>query len=299
MPGMRLGRGLLILPPSALVLLVLIGPLVLIGLFSVNSLSEFAHAPTGFSTANWHDFLYGTSHHPFIGDDNSFWKTFERSMVITLIVSASAVVAAYPLAFFLAFIARKQRFTLLFVILAPFFTSYLLRVIAWQIMLNSHGPVTWTLWHLHIIPYGHGVSWLLYSNFSVGLVLFYTWVPFVCLPIFVVLDNLDAHLFEAAADTGANPISTFLHVTLPLSLPGVAAGFVFVLIPTTGEFITPLLVGGPSSYMFGNTIQAFFTDTFNWNYGSVLALWLVGVVVVMLAIFGRFLNSDLRSENAR
>ena len=85
-----------------------------------------------------------------------------------------------------------------------------------------------------------------------------------------------------------------MRVTFPLSLPGVIAGFVFVLIPTTGEFITPLLVGGPSSYMFGNSIQQFFGESSNWNYGSVLALWLVAVVVVMLLVFGRFLNTDLR-----
>jgi spermidine/putrescine transport system permease protein len=82
-------------------------------------------------------------------------------------------------------------------------------------------------------------------------------------------------------------------VTFPLSIPGVIAGFLFVLIPTTGEFITPLLVGGPSSFMFGNSIQSFFSDTPNWNYGAVLALWLVAIVLVMLLLFGRYLSTDL------
>ena len=117
-------------------------------------------------------------------------------------------------------------------------------------------------------------------------------MPFVALPIFVVLDSLDRDLIAAAQDLGAGRLSAFLHVTLPLSLPGVASGFVFVLIPTTGEFIAPLLVGGPGSQMFGNSIQTFFGDTPNWNYGAVLALALVAVVLVLLLAFGRFLVPD-------
>jgi len=107
----------------------------------------------------------------------------------------------------------------------------------------------------------------------------------VALPIFVVLDNLDRRLLDAAHDLGAGRLSTFLRVTLPMSLPGVVAGFVFVLIPTTGEFIAPLLVGGPSSQLFGNSIQAFFSDTPDWQYGSVLALTLV-VIVLIYVWFG-------------
>jgi spermidine/putrescine transport system permease protein len=109
---------------------------------------------------------------------------------------------------------------------------------------------------------------------------------------------MDRSVIAAAGDLGANRLSTFFHVTLPLSLPGVASGFVFVLIPTTGEFIAPLLVGGPSSQMFGNSIQTFFGDTPNWNYGAVLALALVAVVLVLLVLFGRFLVPDLDEETA-
>ena len=201
-----------------------------------------------------------------------------------------------PLAYFLAFVARRRRYALLLVLLAPFFTSYLLRVIAWQIILNNNGVVNSLLWTLHLRPHGSAISWLIYSNFSVALVLFYTWIPFVSLPIFVVLENMDHRLQEAAADLGASRAATFWRVTLPLSLPGVIAGFVFVLIPTTGEFITPLLVGGPNNQLFGNSIQAFFGDTPDWNYGSVLAIALIVVVVVLTLVFGRFLQTDLRAE---
>jgi len=217
-------------------------------------------------------------------------------MEIALVVSVLTTIAAYPLAYFLAFVARRRRYALLLVLLAPFFTSYLLRVIAWQIILNNTGVVNSLLWTLHLRPRGSAISWLIYANFSVALVLFYTWIPFVSLPIFVVLENMDHRLQEAAADLGASRAATFWRITLPLSLPGVIAGFVFVLIPTTGEFITPLLVGGPNNQLFGNSIQAFFGDTPNWNYGSVLAIALIVVVIVLTLVFGRFLQTDLRAE---
>jgi spermidine/putrescine transport system permease protein len=166
------------------------------------------------------------------------------------------------------------------------------------VILNNDGVINSLLWTLHLRAHGHAITWLIYSKFSVALVLFYAWVPFVALPIFVVLDNLDRRLLDAAHDLGASRLTTFLRVTLPLSLPGVIAGFVFVLIPTTGEFIAPLLVGGPSSQLFGNSIQAFFSDTPDWNYGSVLAIALVVVVLILLALFGRFINTDLTEEAA-
>jgi spermidine/putrescine transport system permease protein len=217
-------------------------------------------------------------------------------MLVTLGVSGIAVLGAYPLAYFLAFVARRHRYTILLIILAPFFTSYLLRVVAWEVILNNDGVINSLLWTLHLRAHGHAITWLIYSKFSVALVLFYAWVPFVALPIFVVLDNLDRRVLDAAHDLGATRFATFLRVTLPLSLPGVVAGFVFVLIPTTGEFIAPLLVGGPSSQLFGNSIQAFFSDTPDWNYGAVLAISLVVVVLILLAVFGRFINTDLTQE---
>jgi spermidine/putrescine transport system permease protein len=274
--------------PSLYVFLLLVGPIVLIALYSLGLLTNVNGVHTAFSTANWSDFLTGAG--------NPFRSRFFTSMLVALVVSCAAVLGAYPLAYFLAFVARRHRYTILLAVLAPFFTSYLLRVVAWQVMLNNDGVINSLLWQLHLRANGHAITWLIYSKFSVALVLFYAWVPFVALPIFVVLDNLDSRLLDAANDLGANRLSTFFRVTLPLSLPGVAAGFVFVLIPTTGEFIAPLLVGGPSSQLFGNSIQAFFSDTPDWNYGSVLAIALVVVVVVLLAVFGRFISPDLAEE---
>lgn len=122
------------------------------------------------------------------------------------------------------------------------------------------------------------------------LVLLYVWVPFVALPIFVSLENLDRALLEAASDLGAGRWKTFWKITFPLSLPGVAAAFVFVFIPTIGEFVTPMLVGGVRGFMYGNAIADLFGPGFDWQTGSVLALFLLLVVGFLIAIFARFLN---------
>ena len=289
---MRVGRWVFVVPPLLLVAVVLLGPIVLLSLYSLNLRTNIPGEPTAFSTANWRDFLTGAG--------NPFRARFFYSMKITLLVSVVATIAAYPLAYYLAFIARRFRYVLLLLLITPFFTSYLLRIVAWaDIMLNDNGVVNHALWALHLRAQGDPVSWLLYSNFSVFLVLFYAWVPFVSLPIFAVLENMDHRLIEAATDLGANRFITFWRVTFPLSLPGVIAAFVFVLIPTTGEFIAPLYVGGTGNQLFGNEIQAFFGDSPNWNYGAVLAIGLVGVVLVLMLVFGRFLNTDLRYPEAR
>ena len=285
---LRPGKRSLVLPPLLFVGVVLVLPVAFITLYSVGLRTNIPGVPTAFSLTNWKDFL--------VGGGGAFRSRFVYSMEIALFVSVLTTIAAYPLAYFLSFVARRRRYALLLLLLAPFFTSYLLRVIAWQIILNNNGVVNSLLWTLHLRQHGSAISWLIYSNFSVALVLFYTWIPFVSLPIFVVLENMDHRLQEAAADLGASRVTTFWRVTFPLSLPGVIAGFVFVLIPTTGEFITPLLVGGPNNQLFGNSIQAFFGDTPNWNYGSVLAIALIAVVIVLTLVFGRFLQTDLRTE---
>jgi spermidine/putrescine transport system permease protein len=115
-------------------------------------------------------------------------------------------------------------------------------------------------------------------------------VPFVALPVFVSLNNLDPSLLEAAGDLGASRWRTFVRVTLPLSLSGVFAAFLFVFIPTIGEFVTPLLVGGTSGYMYGNAVQDLFTRGLDWQTGSTLALFLLAVVALLMAVSGRFLR---------
>jgi spermidine/putrescine transport system permease protein len=210
---------------------------------------------------------------------------------VSLIVSLIVVLLAYPIGYFLALCVKKRKYVLLLVIIAPFLTSYLLRVLAWKVILGNRGVINTLLYDLHVRSPDNPVQWLIYSQFAVMLVLAYIWIPFVALPIFVGLDNLDLSLLEAAGDLGANRWRTFLRVTLPLSLPGTTAAFVFVFVPTIGEFVTPQLVGGTTGYLFGNAIQDRFTKALDWQSGSVLAIFLLGVVALLMAVFGRWTST--------
>src|SRR6516225_9275109 len=185
----RPGRGALVVPPLVFVVVLLVLPVVFVALYSVGLRTNVPGTPTAFSSLDWKDFL--------TGGGSAFRSRFVYSMEITLFVSVITTVAAYPLAYYLSFVARRRRYALLLVLLAPFFTSYLLRVIAWQVILNDNGVVNSIVQDLGLRPQGDAVPWLIYSNFAVALVLFYSWIPFVALPMFAVLENMDRRLLEA------------------------------------------------------------------------------------------------------
>ena len=237
--------------------------------------------PHGFTLEAWRHFLHSSIYLSL------FWKSVKMS----LIVSAIIVLLAYPLAYYLALSGTKRKYVLLLLLIAPFLTSYLLRVLAWKVILGNQGVINSFLVWTGLRSPDHPISQLLYSRFSVMLVLGYIWLPFVALPIFVSLENLDRQLLEAASDLGASRLQAFRRVTLPLSLPGIFAAFLFVFIPTLGEFLTPSLVGGTSGYMYGNQIVDLFGTGFpDWETGSVLAIFLLGVVAFLTIVFARFLR---------
>ena len=210
---------------------------------------------------------------------------------MALTVSTIIVLLAYPLAYYIALSGTKRKYILLLLLLAPFLTSYLLRVLAWKVILGNQGVVNTFLVWTGLRSANHPISQLLYSRFAVLLVLGYVWLPFVALPIFVSLESLDRRLLEAATDLGASRWYAFRRITLPLSIPGVIAAFLFVFIPTLGEFITPSLVGGASGYMYGNQIVDLFGTGFpDWETGSVLAIFLLAVVGALTVVFARFLQ---------
>ena len=256
-------------------------PVAFIAAYSVGAIGLFPTDAGVLTLNDWTHFLGGGS--VYMG---LFWKSIRMSLTVSVVV----VLIAYPIGYFLALCVKKRKYVLLLLIIAPFLTSYLLRVLAWKVILGDKGVINSFLSWANLRSPEEPITWLLYSQFTVMLVLAYVWAPFVALPIFVSLDSLDRSLLEAASDLGANRWRTFRRVTLPLSLPGVFAAFLFVFIPTIGEFVTPLLVGGTSGYMFGNAIQDLFTRGLDWQTGSVLALFLLAVVAGLMALFGRFLR---------
>src|SRR5206468_650515 len=266
--------------PVAWLVVFFIVPIAIVAAYSFDVYSLFP-GKHGFTLAAWREFLHSSV----------YLKLFWKSVKMSLIVSAIIVVLAYPLAYFLALSGTKRKYVLLLVLIAPFLTSYLLRVLAWKVILGDQGVINTFLFWTGLRSPGHPISQLLYSRFAVMLVLGYIWLPFVALPIFVSLESLDRRLLEAATDLGASRVTAFRRVTLPLSLPGVVAAFLFVFIPTIGEFVTPSLVGGANGYMYGNQIVDLFQTGFpDWETGSVLAIFLLGVVVVLTVVFSRFLQ---------
>jgi spermidine/putrescine transport system permease protein len=273
--------GLLGLPIGWL-LVFFVAPIAIVALYSVNvlSLNPGASVHT-FTLSAWHSLLHSGIYLSL------FWKSVQMS----LIVSGLVVLAAYPVAYFLALSGTKRKYILLLLLIAPFMTSYLLRVLAWKVILGDEGVINSFLFWTGIRSPGHPISALLYSRFAVMLVLGYVWLPFVALPIFVTLDNIDTRLLEAASDLYASRLKAFWRITLPLSAPGVIAAFMFVFIPTVGEFVTPSLVGGTGGYMYGNQIVDLFATGFpDWETGAVLALFLLAVVATLTVVFARFMR---------
>jgi spermidine/putrescine transport system permease protein len=266
--------------PLLWLLLFFVAPVVYIAVYSVGAVKLFPTDTGVIGLDDWSRFLSGSVYLDL------FWK----SMRISLTVSIVVVLLAYPVGYMLALCVRKRKYVLLMLVIAPFLTSYLLRVLAWKVILGDQGVINTFLFSIHARSPDEPVTWLLYSQFAVMLVLAYVWIPFVALPIFVSLDGLDRSLLEAASDLGASRWRTFWRVTFRLSLPGVLAAFVFVFIPTIGEFVTPQLVGGPSGYLYGNAVQDLFTKGIDWQTGSVLAMFLLAVVAVLMVVFGRFIQ---------
>ncbi len=282
----RLGStaGLLSVPVSYLVVFFLV-PVVLVALYSVGLLT-LLRDDLYLSLQPWRDFLGSDVYLGTPLSNGLFW----RSVKMSLGVSITCVILSYPVAYMLALVAGRRKYTLLLVIIAPFLTSYLLRVLAWRVLLNPQGVIQSFMRNAGLLGDNATIDWLYNSRPAIYIVLAYVWVPFVALPIFVSLESLSLHLLEASSDLGASRWKTFLKITFPLSLPGVIAAFVFVFIPTLGEYITPQLVGGPGGLMFGNAIQSSFLATFDWQFGSAMSMFLIAVVAILLAIFGRYLN---------
>jgi spermidine/putrescine transport system permease protein len=270
----RLGVAALMTPPYLTLLALFVAPLVVMALFSFRA-GTFGAQREVFTLDHYRAFLANATYH----------NSLIRSAWIALETALFSVLLSYPLAYYLALHAGAKRFSLLTLLLVPAWTSYLLRVLAWKIMLSSGGVFNTALLALGLIEETRPI--LLYTRGAVIVTLVYVWIPFVALPIYAALQRIDPGLLEAAADLGSPPWRAFLKVTLPLSMPGVLAGFFIVFIPTLGEWVTPQLVGGVSGSMYGNLIQDQFVRALNWPVGALMSLVMLGFVLLFLFVFSR------------
>jgi len=268
-----------ILPPALWLGVFFIAPLLLMAAFSFRA---------GMGGRIFSDWGWTLDNYTTLSETPSYMRLLWTSGWMALLVAVLGTIFAYPLACFLAFRVRLRAHVYLTLLIIPFWTSYLLRVLAWKLILGSGGVINAFLLYLRIIE--EPISVFFYSRFAVIVTLTYVWTPFVALPILASLQRIDRSLLEAAANLGASPFHTFLRVTLPLSLPGVIAGAFMVFIPTIGEYVTPLLVGGSSGFMYGNIIQDFFGRAVNWPLGAALAVVMLGTSLALVSVIARVLR---------
>jgi spermidine/putrescine transport system permease protein len=210
------------------------------------------------------------------GGDPVIWRSLTIAATCTLIT----VVLCFPMAYFVAFHGGRHKALWLIILTLPFWTSYLLRIFAWKVVLGYEGVLNTALIGIGVVD--EPVAALLYSQAAVTVVLAHAWAAFAILPIYVSLEKIDRTYLEAAADLGDSPARRFWRIIVPLSMPGVVAAFVLMFVPTVGEYITPAMVGGPDGMMIGNLIQAMFGPMNNWPAGAALSV----VMVVTIGLAG-------------
>ena len=210
-----------------------------------------------------------------------------RSVAISGTCTIVTVLLAYPMAYYVAFHVHRPKLFWIIRMTLPFWTSYLLRVFAWKVILGVNGVINSGLKALGLID--QPLEFLLYSPTAVVITLAHAWAAFAILPIYVSLEKIDRSLLEAAADLGEGPAGRFLRVTLPLSLPGIVAAMLMIFIPTVGDYVTPTLVGGPDGIMLSNIIYAQFSKVNNWPMGAALAIAML-IAVAMIALAGMWLT---------
>ena len=206
-----------------------------------------------------------------------------RSLTISAICTVATVLLSYPMAYYVAFHVRKHKMAWIILMTVPFFSSYLLRIFAWKVILGYNGVINSGLKSLGLLS--EPLEFLLYNPTSVIITLAHAWAAFAILPIYVSLEKIDRSLLEASRDLGENTFMTFVRVTLPLSLPGVIAASLLVFIPTVGDYVTPSLVGGPSGIMIGNIIQSMFGKAQNWPLGAAISVMSMLTVTLMVSLF--------------
>jgi putrescine transport system permease protein len=212
-----------------------------------------------------------------VASDSLYIAALVSSLRIAASSAMITLVIAYPMAYAIARASDRARFALLMLVILPFWTSFLIRTYAWTGLLNTNGLINNTLIDLGVISQP---LTLLHTEFAVHLGIVYSYLPFMVLPIYAVLERMDWSLIEAAQDLGSRPYRAFFRVTLPLSLPGVFAGLLLVFIPALGEFIIPDLLGGPDTLMLGRVLWTEFFNNRDWPLASALAVLLLVIVLL-------------------
>ena len=226
--------------------------------------------------------------------DPLYLKVLLTSVRIALVATSIALLLGYPAAYFIANASPRWRVPLLFLVILPFWTSFLIRTYAWMVLLAPVGLINKALTGIGLIddPFP-----LLYNELAIVIGLVYAYIPLMVLPLFASLERLGGELREASADLFSSPFETFRTITLPLTLPGIVAGCIFVFVPSLGNFIIPDLLGGGRKVMIGNLIQQQFLQARDWPFGAVLAIAVVVLMLLLLGIQAQVLRREQAGES--
>jgi spermidine/putrescine transport system permease protein len=230
---------------------------------------------------------------------SNFWdaiSTYDpqliRSFEYSAIATALALLVSYPLAYWIAFRGGRWKNLLLLFIIAPFFVTYLIRTLAWETILSDDGVVVSVVRHLHLLGVLGQDGHILASPTAVVAGITYNFLPFMALPLYVSLEQVDPRLIEAAEDLYASKLHAFLRVTLPLSMPGVIAGTLLTFIPAAGDFINAQLLGTPRQYMIGNVIQSRFLEITDYGHAAALSFILMALILVAIFLYARLIGTE-------
>jgi spermidine/putrescine transport system permease protein len=267
---------LLLAPGMAWLLVFFVFPMWYLAKMSLSS-GLFPLFSFGWAWGNFHDAI-------------SLYRTqFVRSGEYAAIATAIALAVSYPLAYWIAFRGGRWKNLFLLLVIAPFFVTYLIRTLAWQTILADNGVIVKTLQHVGILG---SDGRLLATSAAVIAGITYNFLPFMVLPLYVSLEQVDQRLIEAAEDLYASKPRAFMRVTLPLSLPGVFAGVLLTFIPAAGDFINAQLLGTPRQYMIGNVIQSEFLAVRDYPTAAALSFVLMAAILVLVLVFARILGTE-------
>ena len=268
----RAYRAAITLPPLLWVAVFLLFPYVLLFFYSFWSVSPTQAIVHSWTLDNYRELLRV----------NVYLQTLFRSMWIAARVMIFSLALGYPLAYYLSFHAGERKDLFYQLVIIPLWVSYLVRAYAWKTILGSDGVLNTLLQYVHLTK--HQLEFLLYSPFAVVLTLTHIYTPFAFLPIYASLEHIPRNLVEASHDLGASPLQTFWRVIFPLSIPGVLAGATFAFVLSLGDFLAPLLLGGPSGIMISNIVVSLFGAAYNWPLGAAISLCMLLLVLALLFV---------------
>src|SRR3989454_3344703 len=266
----RAYRTAITLPPLVWVLVFLLIPYALLFCFSFWSVSPAQSIVHSWTFDNYRELLRV----------NVYLQTLFRSMWIAARVMLFSLLLGYPLAYYLSVHAGRRKDLFYQLVIIPLWVSYLVRAYAWKTILGSDGVLNTLLQYVHLTQ--HPLDFLLYSPFAVVLTLTHIYTPFAFLPIYSTLEHIPRNLAEASHDLGASPWQTFWRLIFPLSIPGVLAGATFAFVLSLGDFLSPLLLGGPSGIMISNIVVSLFGAAYNWPLGAAISFCMLALVVCLL-----------------